>query len=77
MALTIRLMRTGKKGESKYRVVVKEKRDRRDGIAVEILGSLEKQMGGKVAKQVKMDRIKYWISVGAIPSPTVKKLLEL
>lgn len=77
MALTIRLMRTGKKGESKYRVVVKEKRDRRDGIAVEILGSLEKFAGGKVTKQVKMDRIKYWISVGALPSPTVKKLLEL
>lgn len=77
MALTIRLMRIGKKGESKYRVVVKEKRDRRDGIAVEILGSLEKRMGGKITKQVKMDRIKYWISVGALPSPTVKKLLEL
>ena len=77
MALTIRLMKTGKKGESKYRVVVKEKRDRRDGVAVEILGALEKQMGGKVAKQVNMDRVKYWVSVGAQPSPTVKKLLEL
>jgi small subunit ribosomal protein S16 len=70
-------MRVGKKGESKYRLVVKERRDRRDGIAVEILGSYEKRAGGKSTKSIQMDRVKYWISVGAQPSETVKKILAL
>jgi len=69
-------MRVGKKGESKYRLVVKEKRDRRDGKAVEILGSFEKIAGGKNIRKIDHERIKYWISVGAKPSATVKKLLE-
>ena len=38
MAVVIRLTRVGKKGERKFRVVVKEKRSRRDGDSVEILG---------------------------------------
>lgn len=75
--LIIRLMRTGKKGESKYRMVVKERRDRRDGKAVEILGSYEKRVGGQETKQINMDRVKYWLSVGAQPSATVKKILSL
>lgn len=70
-------MRTGRKGESKYRVVVKERRDRRDGKAVEILGWLEKLAGGKSKREVNMDRVKYWLSVGAQPSDTIRKLLEL
>lgn len=69
-------MRVGKKGESKYRLVVKEKRDRRDGKAVESLGFYEKMTGGRSNKKIDLERIKYWLSVGAKPSPTVKKLLE-
>ncbi|MDE2025008.1 MAG: 30S ribosomal protein S16 [Patescibacteria group bacterium] len=75
--LIIRLMRMGKKGESKYRLVVKERRDRRDGKAVEILGWYEKRVGGKSTKDIQLDRVKYWMSVGAKPSETVKKLLGL
>ncbi|HET9947254.1 MAG TPA: 30S ribosomal protein S16 [Patescibacteria group bacterium] len=73
--LVIRLMRTGRKGESKYRVIVKEKRDKRDGKAVEILGWYTKTAKG-ADKKVDMDRVKYWTSVGAQMSPTVKTLLE-
>lgn len=75
--LVIRLMRTGRKGESKYRLVVKERRDRRDGKAVEILGWFEKMSKGKSQKKFNMERVKYWLSVGATPSDTVRKLLEL
>ncbi len=77
MSLVIRLMRTGKKGESKYRLVVKEKRDKRDGIAVELLGWCEKQIGGILKKSFNMERVKYWMSVGAKPTPTARKMLEL
>lgn len=68
-------MRTGRKGESKFRVVVKEKRDKRDGKAVELLGFYERHEGGREKKVLKKDRINYWISVGAQLSPMVKKLL--
>lgn len=69
-------MRVGKKGEAKYRLVVKEKRDKRDGKAVEILGWYQKEeKEGK--KKFNKERIKYWLSVGAQPSDTVKKLLAL
>src|SRR5579872_7452580 len=76
LMLVIRLSKTGKKGEAKYRVVVKEKRDRRDGLYVENLGWYTK-LGKNSKKEVKMDRVKFWISQGAQPSPTVKKLLEI
>lgn len=75
MSLVIRLTRMGKKGESKYRVIVKEKRDRRDGKAVEILGWLEKTTKGN-KMEINKDRVAYWKSVGAKMSDTVYKLLQ-
>ncbi len=72
--LVIRLMRTGRKGESKHRLVVKERRDKRDGRAVEILGWYTKTATGS-QKEFKMDRVKYWISVGAQMTPTVRDLV--
>lgn len=76
MAVVIRLTRTGKKGERKFRVVVKEKRSRRDGDSVEILGWYEKGPDGG-RKDINIERYKYWVSQGALPSPTVAKLVEV
>lgn len=73
--LVIRLSRIGRKGEAKYRVVVKEKRSNRDGEAIELLGSYEKVSNEKVVKNLKMDRIEYWKSQGAQITPAVKKAL--
>ncbi len=74
MALVIRLAQTGKKGESKFRIVVKEKRDKRDGKALEYLGWYEKRTTGD-KKQINMERVTYWLSVGAQTTETMKKLL--
>jgi len=74
MAVVIRLSRTGKRGERKFRIVVKEKRSRRDGAAIETLGYFEKGKDGK--KKINKERYAYWLSVGAKPSITVTKLLE-
>lgn len=75
MAVVIRLTRTGKKGERKFRIVVKEKRSRRDGDSIESLGWYEKgKNGGK--KELNMDRYNYWLSQGALPSPTVAELAK-
>ena len=75
MSLVIRLSRTGKKGERKFRIFVKEQRSRRDGKAIETLGSWEKGTQ-KGISEIKRDRYKYWLSVGAIPSQTVENLLK-
>ncbi len=74
MSLVIRSARMGKKGERKFRVVVKEKRSRREGTPVESLGWYEKGKNGK--SDIKIDRYKYWVSVGAQPSITVEKLIN-
>jgi len=75
MSVVIRLTKTGKRGESKYRIVVKEKRSKRDGKFIELLGQFEKRESGKT-KKINMDRYKYWISVGAKPTPTVAALVK-
>ncbi|MBI4084316.1 MAG: 30S ribosomal protein S16 [Candidatus Levybacteria bacterium] len=75
MAVVIRLSRTGKKGERKFRVIVTEKRSRRDGKPIEALGWYEKgKNGGK--KQINMDRYRYWVSKGATPSSIVSDLVN-
>lgn len=75
MSLVIRLTRTGKKGERKFRVVVKEKRSKRDGGFIDLLGWYEK---GKDGGTSKIDKKKYdeWISKGAQPSPTVAEIVK-
>lgn len=74
MSLVIRSSRIGKKGERKFRVVVKEKRSRRDGDSVEALGWYEKGKNGK--SQINLERYKYWLSVGARASSAVEKLVN-
>ena len=75
MSLIVRLSKTGRKGERRFRVVVSEKRERRDGRAIEELGYFEK--GSEKGKpEINQERYKYWLSVGAQPSLTVKKIME-
>lgn len=75
MSVVIRLAKVGKKGEAKYRIVVKEKRSRRDGDSIETLGWFEKKEKTSHRK-VDTKRISYWISQGAQVSSAVKKILE-
>lgn len=74
MSLVIRSSRTGKKGERKFRIVVKEKRSRRDGEAIEVLGWYEKGQNG--SKKLDQERYNYWVSKGALPSVAIEKLLK-
>lgn len=75
MSLVIRLTSTGKRGERRFRVVVKEKRSKRDGKALENLGWFEKTASG-TKQEIKKDRIDYWIKSGAKMSPTVKEIVS-
>ena len=71
--LTIRLFRTGKKNQPFFKIVVIDKRKApKSGRFVEEIGfynPLTKE------KNIKADRVKYWISVGAAPSDTLHNLL--
>ena len=75
MSVVIRLSRTGRKGEKKFRIVAKEKRSKRDGKSIEVLGWYEKTEHGET-KKINKERIKYWLSQGALPSPTVEKIIK-
>ncbi len=75
MSVVIRLSKTGKRGEGRYRVVVSEKRYRRDGKPIENLGWYEKKEKEE-KKLINGKRYDYWISKGAKPSDTVAKIIS-
>ena len=75
MSLVIRLTHIGRKGERRFRVVVKEKRSKRDGKALDMLGWYIKTATGDM-KEIDAKKAAYWISKGAKASPTVEKLLQ-
>ena len=71
--LVIRFFRIGKKNQSSFKIVVTDKRKpARAGRFVEELGNYNPVTKEKVLRQ---ERIKYWLSVGAKPSPAVFNLL--
>lgn len=76
MAVVIRLSKMGRKGEARYRLVVAEKRSRRNGKPIEELGWFEKKEKEQ-KKQIDKKRYDYWISKGAQPSATVRKIISV
>lgn len=74
MSLVIRFTPTGKKGERKYRIVVKEKRSKRDGDFIDLLGYYEKKTTG-VTKNIDLKKVEEWKKKGAQISPAVEKIL--
>jgi len=73
--LAIRLMRTGAKKRPSYRIVVKEKQSKRDGACLENLGTYNPTREPAEIK-LKSDRVQYWISKGAQPTDTVRRLIK-
>ena len=75
MATRIRLARVGSKKNPIYRVVVADSRSPRDGKFIEIVGRYNPQTDPST---IDLDRpkIEDWISKGAQPSDSVKRLLR-
>lgn len=73
--LGISLMRMGAKKKPFYRIVVKEKRSKRDGKYLENVGTYN-PMTDPAEINLAHDRIQYWISVGAQPTETVASLIK-
>ncbi len=75
MATKIRLVRKGKRNKPFFRVVVvSDEKDGR-GDVLEVLGYYD-PIPEPAIFEVKEDRVKYWLSVGAQPSETVKSFLK-
>jgi small subunit ribosomal protein S16 len=77
MAVKIRMQRGGATHNPHYRVVVTDVRSRRDGRFVEKVGTYDpKNKDQNKQYDLNLDRVDYWLSVGAQPSDTVRSLIK-
>jgi len=75
VSVKIRLKRFGTKKRVYYRLVVIDSRAPRDGRTIEEVGQY-RPVEPENQVTLDADRIKEWIAKGALPSQTVKKLLN-
>ena len=73
--LAIRLARIGKTKKPFYRVVVIDKRRPRNGRFVEIVGTYD-PLKKPAEIKLEVERIQYWLGLGAQPSDTVRSFLH-
>jgi len=76
VAVKIKLKRMGKIREPHYRIVVADARTKRDGRAIEEIGKYYPKSDPSYI-EVDSDRAQHWLSVGALPTDPVRKLLEV
>lgn len=76
VAVRIRMKRMGRKHRPYFRIVAIDSRQPRDGRTLEELGTYDPMVVTKENRiTLKTDRIKYWMSVGALPSEKVQAIL--
>ena len=75
MSVTIRLTRGGGKKVPFYRVVAADRRSPRDGRFIEQLGVYD-PLRNPPEVRIDQDRLRHWMSVGAVPSQTVGELIR-
>ena len=78
MAIKIRLARGGSKKRPFYRIVATDSRMPRDGRFIEKLGTYNPLLQKDDEKRVvmNMERVKYWIGLGAKPTDRIQRMLE-
>lgn len=77
MSVRIRMKRMGRKHRPFYRICVMDKQRARDGKAIEEVGFYDTSVQDKAQRvSLNMERIDYWISVGAQPSEKVNALIS-
>ncbi len=71
--LRIRLQRVGRKHEPSFRLVLTDsKNSTKSGRFAEVLGSYDPR---KTTEALKAERVRYWLSLGALPTASVNNLL--
>ncbi len=77
MSVKLRFKRMGRSNHAFFRLGAVDSRSPRDGRAIEELGYYDPTNADKTKQfVVKLDRCKYWLDTGAIPSETVSSLLK-
>lgn len=77
MAVRIRMKMMGRKHRPYFRIVAIDGRQPRDGRVLEELGTYDTSVTNKENRVTLIpDRIKHWISVGALPSERVQVILD-
>lgn len=72
--LRIRLQRTGMKNSPSYRIVVTEKANPAKSKSLEVLGHYLPSRD-PVIFECKTDRVQHWVSLGAVPTDTMARIL--
>ena len=73
----IRLTKTGRRNQPRWRVGVFDQRTRRDGRAIEYLGYYDQHAENEEDKlSVDPERVRHWLAKGAQPTQTVRNLLK-
>lgn len=76
MAVCIRLKRLGRTNRAHWRLCATDKRAARDGRVLEELGSYDPEAKNPDKVKIDRDRVRHWLTAGAVPSPTVAQLLR-
>jgi small subunit ribosomal protein S16 len=76
LAVKLWLTRVGSKKNPVYRVVAADSRSPRDGKFLEIVGRYNPQTDPSTI-ELDEDKVKDWLSKGAQPSETVRRLLKI
>ena len=71
----LRLTRMGRKKKPFYRIVAADSRAPRDGRFIESIGHYD-PMKNPADIRLDLDRVDYWVGVGASPSDTVANLIK-
>jgi small subunit ribosomal protein S16 len=75
MAVRIRLTRVGATKQPTYRLVVADSRSARDGRAIDTIGHYNPRTD-PITLQIDEAKAKDWLSKGAQPSDTVRRLFK-
>jgi small subunit ribosomal protein S16 len=76
VSVKIRLKRIGTTKKPYYRLVAMDTRAPRDGIALEELGYYHPTDKEETQIVFNLDAVRVWINKGALPTDTVRKLLN-
>lgn len=77
MAVRIRMKKIGRKHRPFYRICVMDSRVHREGKAIEEVGWYDTSVVDKSKRvSIKLDRVEYWLSVGASMSDRVETLVK-
>lgn len=77
MSVRIRMKMHGRKHRPFFRICVIDRQKARDGLPIEEIGTYDPMIQDKAARvKLNMERVDYWLSVGALPSDRVATLIK-